>query len=312
MLNPKSIISMKCRTKGATKSPESVLDSARYPVVAAFGLLMPLALVGVTSMVHGSDARTAVADKREYTLFNPTPGHLLRELSADRPDFTESPFTVDAGHFQVELSFLEYSRNQSGGGVDQYSILPINLKLGLLNQVDLQLLVNPYVRVETDDGTIDGFGDLQLRTKVNLWGNDSGTTALALMPFVQFPTAADDLGSERVEGGLIVPLSFELPGKWLLGLMAELDIVRNSGNDDYGIEFVHTVALGREIAGPLGGYVEYIGIAPHRTGAGYEALIGLGLTYGLSDQVQLDGGANFGLSGGTEDVALFSGITFRL
>ena len=36
-------------------------------------------------------------------------------------------------------------------------------------------------------------------------------TALALMPFVKFPTADDDLGNEHVEGGLILPLSVELP-----------------------------------------------------------------------------------------------------
>jgi hypothetical protein len=29
----------------------------------------------------------------------------MRELSADRPDKTDCPFTVDAGHFQVEMDF---------------------------------------------------------------------------------------------------------------------------------------------------------------------------------------------------------------
>jgi hypothetical protein len=263
-------------------------------------------------VLHGSDAAPPAIDKSQFTLVNPTPRELMRELSTDRPDFTESPLTVDAGHFQVELSFLDYTRNNSGGGVDQFAVLPTNLKLGLLNQVDLQLIINPYVRVETDDETIDGFGDIQLRTKVNLWGNDGGTTALALMPFVQFPTAADDLGSDRVEGGLIMPFALELPWRWSLGLMAELDVVRNSGNEDYGVELVHTVALGREITGSLGGYVEYIGMAPHRTGAGYEAALGVGLTYGLSADVQFDAGANFGFSGGSDDLTLFSGLTFRL
>jgi hypothetical protein len=43
-------------------------------------------------------------DKSGYTLFRPTPEALLRELTSDRPDKTESPITVDAGHFQLEMA----------------------------------------------------------------------------------------------------------------------------------------------------------------------------------------------------------------
>ena len=48
------------------------------------------------------------ADKSDYNLFNPTPRELMREMSTDRPDTTESPYTVDAGHYQVEMSFVDY------------------------------------------------------------------------------------------------------------------------------------------------------------------------------------------------------------
>jgi hypothetical protein len=259
---------------------------------------------------HGADSSTI--DKSQFTVFNPTPREHMREMSTDRPDVTESAYTVDAGHFQVELSFLQYTRDHAEGGVDQFVVMPMNLKLGLLNQMDLQLVVDPYARVETDAETIDGFGDLQVRSKLNLWGNDGGPTALALMPFIQLPTGADGLGSDHVEGGLIVPFAAELPAGWSLGMMAELDIVRDEEDDDYGVEFVHTVAFGHDIVGPLAGYVEYIGVAPHRTGAGYQAAIGFGLTYGLSANVQFDGGANVGISRDADDVVLFAGMSFRL
>jgi hypothetical protein len=190
--------------------------------------------------------------------------------------------------------------------------MPMYLKVGLLNPVDLQLVLNPYVRVEGSGETIDGFGDWQLRTKLNLWGNDGGPTALAVMPFVQLPTAADGLGSDRVEGGVIVPFAADLVWGFSLGAMAEMDVVRNSANNDYGLEWVHTVALGRDIAGPFGAYVEYIGMAPHRTGDGYQAAIGLGLTCGVTEGVQLDAGATLGLSRGAEDITLFTGVSFRL
>jgi hypothetical protein len=47
--------------------------------------------------------------KSEYNLFNPTPLAAMRELSPDRPDKTESPHTVDAGHFQLEMDFVNFT-----------------------------------------------------------------------------------------------------------------------------------------------------------------------------------------------------------
>ncbi len=56
----------------------------------------------------GSRAATAgnaaADDRSQYWLFNPTPGRLLREMTSDGPDTTESPFTVDAGRVQTETA----------------------------------------------------------------------------------------------------------------------------------------------------------------------------------------------------------------
>ena len=41
-------------------------------------------------------------DKSAYSFFNRTPETQLRELVTDRPDLTESPYTVDAGWWQLE------------------------------------------------------------------------------------------------------------------------------------------------------------------------------------------------------------------
>src|SRR5688572_24625349 len=94
---------------------------------------------------------TAAADKSRFTLFNPTPRQLMRDMSTDRPDTTESPYTVDAGHVQFELSLVDYAFNDDEGvQSDALSLLPSNVKVGLLNNVDLQLVFTPYARVEAE------------------------------------------------------------------------------------------------------------------------------------------------------------------
>src|SRR5208282_2636340 len=73
-------------------------------------------------------------DKSGYNLFNPVPENLMRELTPDRPDKTESPYTVDAGHFQLEMDFANYTYNDSGGTTTRaWNVAPFNIKAGLLN-----------------------------------------------------------------------------------------------------------------------------------------------------------------------------------
>lgn len=262
------------------------------------------ALLALVAASTAAGQEASAPDKSRYTLFNPTPRSQWRPLSADRPDITESPYTVDAGAVQLEMSYADYAKN---GAVEVWSIAPANLKLGVLNNVDLQLIFIPYVH-ENGDGTHRGFGDMQLRAKVNLWGNDGGATAFAVMPFIKLPTATGGVGNEHVEGGLIFPFATDLTEQLSLGLMLETDVVYDDSGE-YAGEFVTTAALGLDITGQWGLYVEGVGIASTRQD--YRALLGVGATYALTDNLVLDAGINIGLAGDADDVNLFSGLTVR-
>lgn len=67
--------------------------------------------MAIVSLVPGTAAHGARA--RE----TPAPAARMRELSPDRPDKTESPYTVDAGHFQLEMGFANYAYDQTGGAI---------------------------------------------------------------------------------------------------------------------------------------------------------------------------------------------------
>lgn len=265
-------------------------------------------LFSLAVLVMPAEADTPSTDKTQYSLLNPTPRELWRPLSADRPDFTESPYTVDAGAVQLELSFVDYAKN---GDEEAWTVAPANLKLGLLNDVDLQFVFDPYVHV--DDGTLtrDGFGDSQFRLKINLWGNDGGDTAFAFMPFIQMPTASDDLGSDHVEGGLIFPFATDLAEGVGLGLMFETDFVYDEDDDGYDTEFIATGVLGFDVTDELGLYVEGIGIISTDSDVDFRSILGVGVTYGLTENMVLDAGVNIGLTGDADDVNLFTGLTVR-
>lgn len=249
-------------------------------------------------------------DKRGYALPAPTLPDRMRELSTDRPDATESPCTVDAGHVQVELSFAEFAR--SADGVREWSVAPVNVKLGLLDDLDVQLVLPAWMSRDDGDGpAAEGFGDVQLRLKHNLWGNDGGSTALGVMPFVSFPAGAEEFSGGRLEGGLILPFAAELPAGLGLGLMAELDVIHGGDARVYQFDLVHTAVVGREIAGPVSAFVEYAGAENLSTSRGYRGSVRFGLTLRTSPDVQWDAGVGLGVTRAADDLVVFAGVSLR-
>ncbi len=259
-------------------------------------------------------------DKAGYSLLDPTPRERMRDMSTDRPDTTESPYTVDAGHVQLEMSFADYSfdrRNRDSETRRSVAIAPLLIKAGLSNSVDVQIGIDPYTRERVTDRstgvpmTTDGFGDIVVRVKANVWGNDGGETAFAIMPFVKFPTASDDLGNGALEGGIILPLAVALTEDVGLGLMAEFDMIRSEADDRYVVDFIHSAAIGRALAGDLGGFIEYAGAVSLDGGERYRGSLITGLTYAVTPDAQLDAGIRIGLTEAAEDLGLFAGLSLR-
>lgn len=252
----------------------------------------------------------APADKGEFSLFHPTPRALMRELSTDRPDVTESPYSVDAGHLQIEMDIVSHTRDrhtpERDGGSESWSFANTNLKLGLTNRIDLQFVVPVYQRIRSGPS---GFGDITIRLKANLWGNDAGDTALAVMPFVKIPSAEDGLGNGKVEAGIIIPFAAQLPREWNFGAMLEVDFLSDEDGSGRQTDFVTSLTFSHAIVGELGGYLELVSVIG--TESDWVATFNTGLTFGVSDNVQLDAGINVGLTRAAEDLTPFLGLSIR-
>jgi hypothetical protein len=229
----------------------------------------------------------------------------LRPLSTDRPDTTESPHTVDAGHFQFEMEIANWTRD---GRAHELSLGELNAKIGLDDSTDLQVVLPFYTRVR-DGG--EGFGDIQLRLKHNLWGNDEGSTALAVMPFVKIPTANGDLGNGDFEGGLIVPFGFEGPAGWDCAVMAEVDI--ESDGDGRGSHLVGLISAtaGHSLTETTGLFLEFVAVQSAESGADFEAYFNTGAVWAITSTWQLDGGIRVGLTSASVDFTPFLGISTK-
>jgi hypothetical protein len=256
-------------------------------------------------------------DKSGYNLFRPTPVSLMRDMETDRPDKTETPVTVDAGHFQLEMDFATYTFDKTKHETTEaWAVAPINVKVGILNNVDLQMIVETYntqTMRNRDTGSKDratGFGDVALRVKTNFWGNDGGFSAFGMIPFVKLPTAGDDLGNGAVEAGVILPLVLRLPADWEIGTEIAVVHARNSARDGYHQEFIQSITVGHDI-GKWSGYLELFSDVSNEPHAGWVATFDCGVTYRLTRNVQLDAGVNIGLTEAADDLNPFVGLSVR-
>jgi hypothetical protein len=280
------------------------------------------AFVDGTGASDGSPASTpdgtASKDKSRYTIFNPVPGDLMRELTPDRPDKTESPYTVDAGHFQLEMDFANFTSDESNGvRTRAWNVAPFNVKIGLFNRVDLQFIFDDYFWVRTNDRVTrtttiqSGVGDFTPRLKINLWGDDGGSTALGFLPFVKFPTNTDQLGNNSVEGGALFPFAAKLPAGFDMGMETGVRFLRNEVGRSYHEEFVNSVTFGHALIGKLDGYLEFFSSVSTESGSQWVGTIDFGLTYPIAENVQLDCGCNAGVTRSADDLNAFTGITVR-
>ena len=279
--------------------------------------LVLVAVLGVAPGFYAPATATPLPDKSGYNLFNPVPEAVMRELSPDRPDKTESPYTVDAGHYQLEMDFANFTYDQTDGTTTKaWDLGDFNFKAGLLNTVDVQLVYDNYLNVHSGDGsgkstTQSGFGDFTTRLKVNVWGDDGGKTAFALLPYVKFPTSTDNLGNHAVEGGVIFPLAVSLPYDFDLSLETAASLMKNNENGGCHEEFIASASMDHQIVGKLSGFVEWFSDFTTERHAGWVGTVDTGLEYLLTKNIQLDCDCCFGVTPAAADYNPFAGITVR-
>jgi hypothetical protein len=280
--------------------------------------------MAVVCVVLGSAGQAWGADKSGYSLFDPTPDRLLRDMTTDRPDTTESPFTVDAGHIQIETNLFGYARSRpdvEGAVTDSYEFATTNVRIGLTNNTEINFVWQPYGSVSThtadpvDTLRQSGIGGVDIRGKVNLWGNDTFEktgSALALLPFITLPTDDNNgVSPEHVEGGLIVPLALALPQKFGLGLNGGVVWVKDEDAAAYHAEYLASASLAYEWTDKLGTYYEVAASFKTDDPRGDIVVLGTGMTYAVTGNLQLDAGVNFGVTPAADRVNPFVGVSTR-
>lgn len=169
---------------------------------------------------------------------------LPRASFAARPLLTEDPEPVQKGAVEIEAAFDTF---RDGNG-DQYYVPLLQAAYGIGERTEIAAGA-PYLFLDRhEDSRINGLGDAYAYLKWRAWGEGEKNPALAIKPFVKFPTASEKrgLGSGKADFGLTAVLSKSFPGFNLyfdgtyvrigekhvsdevrVGLAGEIEIIKN-------------------------------------------------------------------------------------
>jgi hypothetical protein len=281
------------------------------------GLVM--GLLALTSLAR-ADSDANVPDKSGYTLLNPTPDDEMRKFTPDRPAKGFSVRTIDAGHFEVEMDTINYTYSKYLGiSTRSVQTLDPNFKIGVTNWADVEVQFNGLQSSRSFDAlsgaTVEhgaGFGDIVLRTKMNLIGNDTGPVGFALIPFVKLPSSAPVISNGVVEGGLTAPLALRLPQDYLVTLMTEVDALKDSANRREA-NFVNLIGVSHPLPGVEGANatVELFSAVGSDRMVPPIYTFDLGMNFRVDQHTILDVGLNLGLNSAAPKVQIYTGISAR-
>lgn len=238
-------------------------------------------------------------------------------LSTDRPDFVEASETVGKGRVQLETSFLT-ERERHGDERERTDSMPTLLRIGLSKSFELRIesegrtVQHGTERSADEHSTVAGVADTAVGVLWHAADARGSRPSVGVLVDAELPTGSMSLRGEGIRPSLRVVAEWELPGEMELGVMPGVAVGRERGGErsTYGI---FGIALEKAFSERLLGLVQLAAprIARSRDG-GTEASLGIGASWRLTGDCQVDTLFARGLNHRTPYASWTVGLSFRL
>ena len=183
------------------------------------------------------------------------------------------------------------------------------------DRTDLQIGLDSYTDTrnydEADPGqtaVYRGVGDLTLRLKHTLVGDDDSRWALGLIGYVTLPTGGPR-GDGAVEYGAVLPVVYQLTKPWSIGGQVATQVYWDRENQSRYLQLTPTFATDYQFSKLVQVFAELVGYKDVRR-AQWTSSINTGVQLDVSDNVQLDFGTHLPITNSV-DREYFLGLSFR-
>lgn len=227
----------------------------------------------------------------------------IEPIQTDRPDQTESPFTVPVKHFQMETGFSFEKINKDEKSIVYPSVL---YKYGINNQFEFRLITE-FTTEKIYGKKLSGLQPVTVGFKINIAKEKGLLPTTSFIGHLTFPL----LAAQSFKATYYAP-AFRFTMQHTLS--KKLSLSYNLGAEWDGESavptFIYTLTSGYSISEKLGAYIEVYGFAPQKLIADHR--FDCGITYLLKTNILVDVSGGFGVSDNAPDYYAALGFSFRL
>ena len=233
----------------------------------------------------------------------------------NRPSLGESGCTTDPGHVQLEMSLVDWTKDEDRTQRDDTVLIgDLQARLGLTPSTELQVAWTPYGHDRKRNklaGGIDrvsGVGDVQIGIRQNLRKPDGKGLSFAVEPSVTLPVGREPIGAGTWGAGLVIPITYDLSDKLNLQLTNDVEAAPNDSGDGRHFLASAVVGLGIDLTEQVTAMAEVQVTQDDDRGGHRTQVIAAGsLAWQPTRRFQLDVLVGAGLNRDTPDVRVLTG-----
>jgi hypothetical protein len=235
-------------------------------------------------------------------------------LASDRPDFVEASVTVGRGVRQLEMGYTYFSDRSTNLSLHSYP--EILFRAGAFADW-LEFRVGFNCASSTEGfgplrQDVSGVIDTYLGMKLGLTPQDGILPEMAIVPQMFVPTGHPDLTAGKVLPGINWLYGWEITDCIALGGSTQANMFVDDVTRDEFLLFAQAFTIGYTLTEQLGAYTEWFMLTP----AGAETVptehyLDTGVTYKITNDLQVDIRAGKGVSAASVDYFIGSGAVVR-
>lgn len=236
----------------------------------------------------------------------------LPALTTDRPDQTESPYTVPVGSFQIETGIVLAKDKPDGADgsatINSYDFGSTLLRYGLIPDLELRLagsFLREDVQLAKSTTSEGGLSDIRFGVKYQLSEANGLIPDAGVIASLKFPVGHKYFTSDKIVPGINFAASHPLTSFWSLGYNLGFRYQDKAQNI-----FFYTLATAVQPLQKIGIFVEVFGASPEGIESLHQA--DLGMTYLVLPNFQLDTSYGFSLNDPAPDSFFNVGLSWRL
>jgi hypothetical protein len=230
-------------------------------------------------------------------------------IVTDRPDFTESPSSVPPGFIQVEAGYTFAKADE----FQEHTVGELLIRMPVSQRIEVRLALNSFAFSEASGVKVSGLQDSSIGLKAELIQmQNSLIPQTAIIVSTTLPTGGNPYREDTLQPGMKLCLGWDINEDWALSSNLNYDRASHSGTSFN--EFSQSISLAWGFAEYWGAYLEVFSFQPDLAGSDDTSYINTGLTYLVTDDLQLDGRIGQGLNGLDTDYFVGIGVSnqFRI